>query len=275
MSDLPAGEPDGEVRERVKSIYTAIAKGSGSCCAEGAPNPEAVARAVGYSLSELHSVPDGANLGAGCGNPAALARLRAGDVVLDLGSGAGLDVFLAARAVGPRGRVIGVDMTQAMIERARDNACRAGFENVEFRNGLLEALPVEDASVDVVLSNCVINLCPDKEQVFREAFRVLRPGGQLALSDIVLDRPVPAALRECAEAWAACIGGAIGREAYLAAICSAGFRELRVEADVAYCAVVDLQTPEIRAAAARGGLDADETARALESVRSLKVVATR
>lgn len=262
------------VREKVRTIYTEIAKGGTSCCGS-APNADAVARAIGYSTSELVSVPEGANLGAGCGNPAALARLRPGNVVLDLGSGAGLDVFLAARAVGPRGRVIGVDMTEAMIERARDNARESGFENVEFRHGLLEALPVEDASVDVVLSNCVINLCPDKAKVFREAHRVLRPGGQLAISDIVLDRPVPDALRDCAETWAACIGGAIGREEYLATIRAAGFREVRVEGDVAYCAVVDLQTPEIRMAAARVGLSAEETARAIEAVRSLKLVATR
>lgn len=273
MSEVPVDEREERVREKVRSVYTEIAKGG--CCGKAPADPESVARAIGYSTSELEAVPEGANLGAGCGNPGALAEMREGDVVLDLGSGAGFDAFLAARAVGPRGRVIGVDMTDAMLERARANAQRAGAPNVEFRHGLLEALPVADASVDVVLSNCVINLCPDKPRVFREAFRVLRPGGRLVVSDIVVEAPVPAALRGCGEAWAACIGGATSRDEYLAAIRAAGFQDVRVEADVAYGGIVDLQTPAMREAAARVGLGADEVARALAGVRSLRVVASR
>ncbi len=170
------------LRKSVRDGYARVARGGGSCCSSsgtccGAGTAEQVSRSIGYSDEQLAAVPDGANLGLGCGNPTALAALRPGDVVLDLGSGAGLDCFLAAPRVMPGGRVIGVDMTPEMLDRARTNATRSGFSNVEFRLGEIEHLPVADCSVDVVISNCVINLSPDKPQVFREAFRVLKPGG--------------------------------------------------------------------------------------------------
>jgi SAM-dependent methyltransferase len=183
---------------------------------------------LGYTDDELASVPDGANLGLGCGNPTALASLRKGDVALDLGAGAGIDCFLAARRVGKSGRVIGVDMTPEMIDQARENAREGGYDNVEFRLGEIEHLPVADASVDVVISNCVINLSPDKPQVFREAYRALRPGGRMLVSDIVLVADLPPEIGRDPDSVAGCIGGAIKKEEYLAAIAQAGFREVEV-----------------------------------------------
>jgi SAM-dependent methyltransferase len=184
-------------------------------------------------------VPE-ADLGLSCGNPVAFSRLRKGDVVLDLGSGAGRDVFLAAQAVGPSGRAIGVDMTPEMLALARRNAVKfrkaTGLDNVEFREGEIEDLPLPDASADVVVSNCVINLSPDKPQVFREVYRVLKPGGKMVVSDIVLNRKLPAALKRSGELYAACIAGALLREDYLAAIRAAGFGSVEVLSDVLYAA---------------------------------------
>jgi SAM-dependent methyltransferase len=261
------------VREQVRAGYTAVAERP-ACCS-GPESAEQIARRVGYSEDELHAVPAGANLGVGCGNPTALAELRPGEVVLDLGCGAGFDAFLAAQAVGPTGRVIGVDMTEAMLERARENARRGGFANVEFVAGMIEDLPLADASVDVVISNCVINLSPDKPRVFREAFRVLRPGGRLAVSDLVLEQPLPAELLGSVEAWVGCLAGALLRADYLDAVRRAGFRDVRVVGEASYGGVIDLQTPEIRAAATRGGLTAEQLGRAVESVTSVKIGARR
>jgi arsenite methyltransferase len=219
----------GEIRKAVRESYGEIAKNSGGCCLPGAScgcgggTVETISRGVGYSPEEMQTVPEGANLGLGCGNPVALASLRKGETVVDLGSGAGFDAFLAARAVGASGRVIGVDMTPEMIDKARGNARKGDYGNVEFRLGEIENLPVADRTADVMISNCVINLSPDKGRVFREAFRVLKPGGRLMVSDIVLLDRLSDALTESIEAYVGCVAGAVTKEDYLQAIREAGF----------------------------------------------------
>lgn len=207
-----------------------------------------------YSTQELASAPkDAADFSLGCGNPIALANLKPGQVVLDIGSGGGLDSFLAAKAVGPQGRVIGVDMTPAMLERARASAERNGFSNVEFRQGYAESLPVEDGVVDVILSNCVINLTEDKGLVFREAYRVLKPGGRLEVSDVVASGPMPYELQENPDAWAGCVTGALAEREYLDLINQAGFKDIGVRRSPSmevvggvsvYSAIVSAQKPE-------------------------------
>ena len=216
-----------DVRAAVRDRYGAIAEGKGCGCGSG-EGSTCCASELGYSAVESAAIPEGANLGLGCGAPVGLASPKPGETVLDLGSGAGVDVFLAAREVGPEGRVIGVDMTPAMIDRARTNAAKGGYTNVEFRLGEIEHLPVADASVDVIVSNCVVNLSPEKERVFREAFRVLRPGGRMLLSDLVLERPLPRETRESIEAYVGCIGGASLRGEYLELIRDAGFQGVEV-----------------------------------------------
>ena len=205
-------KPDA-IRQIVRENYGKIAKVFGTCCSAGGTTPccsdeTASAERIGYAKAQIESVPDSANMGLGCGNPQAIARLKPGETVLDLGSGAGFDCFLAARAVGETGRVIGVDMTDGMVRKARHYAKKAGFDNVVFRAGEIEHLPVADSTVDVIMSNCVINLSPEKEAVFREAYRVLKPGGRLAISDVVAVHPLPAAMRGDNQMHCACIGGA-------------------------------------------------------------------
>ncbi len=217
-----------QIREAVKKDYTRVVEQSSGCCGSGPTHPEEIARRIGYSDDEIQAAPDGANLGVGCGNPTALAALRSGQVVVDLGSGAGFDAFLAARAVGPNGRVIGVDMTDAMLEKARENARKGDFTNVEFRKGTIEDLPIENESVDVIISNCVINLSPEKDRVFREAFRTLRPGGRLMISDIVLERPPPPEIAGDISSYTACVAGASVRAEYLEQIEEAGFRDVTI-----------------------------------------------
>lgn len=263
------------VREMVRDGYADIARNTGSCCGGAGTNAATIARHIGYTDEEVQAVPAGANLGLGCGNPLALAGVQFGETVLDLGSGAGFDALLAAQAVGPTGRVIGVDMTPEMLARAEANAQRSGVHNVEFRRGYIEALPIEDASVDVVISNCVINLSPEKPKVFQEAFRVLRPTGRLAISDLVLKAPLPAGLLRTVEAYVGCVAGAMLRDDYLAAISAAGFRAVEVVAESTFRGVVDLQSPEILAALARDGLTTQDAERLLESVASVKVVARK
>ncbi|HCU37919.1 MAG TPA: arsenite S-adenosylmethyltransferase [Armatimonadetes bacterium] len=221
----------GDIKKSIRENYGRIARQSGaSCCgsAETALGPDVGA----YTAAEARAVPAGANMGLGCGNPVAIADLRPGETVLDLGSGGGFDCFLAANAVGPEGHVIGVDMTEDMIAVATRNAERGGYANVEFRLGEIESLPVESETVDVIISNCVINLVPDKMRAFSEAFRVLRPGGRLHVSDIVLGNDLPAAIAESIEAYVGCVAGAVRRSDYLAAIRDNGFTDIVIERDI-------------------------------------------
>lgn len=221
-------------KEWVKERYGAIAKqAQEGCCEEaacccGSNAAVSAAELIGYTAADLDAVPEGANLGLGCGNPLALASIQPGEIVLDLGSGAGFDAFLAAARVGPTGRVIGVDMTPEMIAQAQANAAKGEYGNVEFRLGDIESLPVEDSSIDLVISNCVLNLVPDKSKAFREIVRVLKPGGRLAVSDIVLDGPLPESLQGNEDGYCSCISGAIGREEYLAKLATAGLQEVQV-----------------------------------------------
>jgi SAM-dependent methyltransferase len=219
------------LRSQVREVYGRIAEESGcGCCTPGGPQRDAAqtSQTLGYSAEQTGAVPEGANLGLGCGNPLAIASLRQGQTVLDLGSGAGFDAFLAARAVGETGSVIGVDMTPAMISKARANAVKANLSNVQFRLGEIENLPVADASVDVILSNCVINLSPDKLRVFAEAYRVLKPGGRLAISDVIALKPVPQAMREDIQLYASCASGAALISEIEAMLAEAGFGEIRL-----------------------------------------------
>jgi arsenite methyltransferase len=220
-----------EIKKAVKGRYAEIAKQEqdSRCpsCGCGASS-RLSSQAVGYSGDDLRRIPEESVMGLGCGNPTATADLKAGEVVLDLGAGAGVDVFLAANKVGATGRVIGVDMTEEMVDRATRIAMDHGYHNVEFRLGEIEKLPVEDESVDAVLSNCVINLSPDKSKVFQEVYRVLKPGGRLTVSDIVSDGALPDEIKGDSNAWACCIGGALERREYLEKIRKAGFKDVQV-----------------------------------------------
>ena len=236
---------ENDIKRAVRGRYGDIAVRGGSCCGggssccgaaegtDGVPQGTA-AEALGYTPDQLSSVPEGAELGLGCGNPLALAALRGGETVLDLGCGTGFDCFLAAARVGDNGRVIGVDMTPEMLDRARDNARRGGYGNVEFRLGEIENLPVADASIDLLISNCVINLSVDKARVFREAFRALKPGGRLAISDIVLLGELPAELRASVSAYTGCVAGALPQGEYLELIRKAGFSDVNVERETPF-----------------------------------------
>lgn len=240
------------VRQQVRARYGGIAResqrgcGCGPTCGEqNAGAADAVT--LGYTAADLQAVPEGSEMGLGCGNPIALASVQPGESVLDLGSGAGFDCFLAARRTGSTGRVIGVDMTPDMISRARANAARGGYENVEFRLGEIENLPVADHSVDLILSNCVINLSPDKPRVLAEAFRVLRPGGRLAISDIVALRPIPDALKSDIAALTGCIAGAAPAVEMQRMLAETGFADARVEVNEASRAFINEWMPGARA----------------------------
>jgi len=275
---------DTEIKKQVRNRYARAAKTSSSCCGS-TPSPccggqpdwdEAKAsKTVGYSPEELAAVPADANLGLGCGNPTALAGLKPGEIVLDLGSGAGIDCFLAAKKVGRTGRVIGVDMTPEMIDRARENARKNNAANVEFRLGEIENLPVADGSVDVIISNCVINLSIDKPRVFREAFRVLRPGGRMMVSDLVLQKPLPQAIRESIEAYVACIAGAMVKDDYLGAIRETGFTAVDVVSEKGFPAEFVLDDSLARDVVKKMKLSSKEVEEHVSSVLSLGVRAIK
>jgi arsenite methyltransferase len=255
----------------VRAHYARIAETAGGCCGPDAPpcGADAGVRSlqIGYRPRDLAAVPEGANLGLGCGAPIGSLDPRPGETVLDLGSGPGLDAFLAARAVGPEGRVIGVDMTPRMIERAREGARKAGFANVEFREGRLEALPVADASVDAVTSNCVINLVPDKAAVFREVARVLRPGGRMVVSDIVVEGPLPEAVARDLAAWVGCVAGAVPRKEYLRLVEAAGLGRVEVLRDDDHGAAMETAAPEeVRALLERTGARREDLVGRIRSI---------
>lgn len=261
----------------VKERYGRIAKQGPSCCGSSASccgNPEqaqVISKGIGYSDEELKAVPEGANLGLGCGNPLALSSIRDGETVLDLGSGAGFDCFLAAARVGRNGRVIGVDMTSEMIGKARENAKKGNYENVEFRLGEIEKLPVANSSVDLIISNCVINLSPDKGRVFQEAFWVLKPGGRVMISDIVILRELPNAIRDSIEAYVGCISGAIKKDEYLKKIEGAGFQDVKVMDETSFSVEFIVNDPTVKAMIEESGLPPEKIKEIAGSVVSIKV----
>ncbi|TET16867.1 MAG: arsenite methyltransferase [Dehalococcoidia bacterium] len=266
-----------EIKKVVREGYAKIAKQDSSCCAPvnsccGSTDlAQDIGKSIGYTEEELTAVPEGANLGLGCGNPVALASLREGEIVLDLGSGAGVDCFLAANKVGKNGRVIGVDMTPEMIERARENARKGNYGNVEFRLGEIESLPVADNSVDIVISNCVINLAPDKRRVFTETFRVLKPGGRLMISDIVLLKELPDFIKNSIEAYIGCLSGAIIRDEYIEAIKAAGFQEVGIIDEASFPIECLANDPTAKAIIENLKIPPEEVKEVASSVTSIKV----
>jgi len=252
-----------DIREAVRDRYGKVAETKEGephgCCGGACGCGSTVSlEEIGYSREQSAAVPEGANLGLGCGNPLGHAEVKPGETVLDLGSGAGIDAFLASRDAGPTGRVIGVDMTASMVSRARSNAVKGAFPNVEFRLGEIENLPVADGSVDVIISNCVINLSPDKPRVFAEALRALRPGGRIVVSDLVLAKPLPDSVRNSVEAYVGCVAGASMKDEYLSMMRAVGFERVEVLEQKQY------------GASAFGEDDATERATA-EAIRSVKV----
>jgi SAM-dependent methyltransferase len=281
MSEGTSNAAADALREEVKRGYAKIARAkdaTGCCdgtsvCDSSQSMPGKVSGAIGYSAEELRAIPADANLGLGCGNPTAFAEIKPGDVVVDLGSGAGIDCFLAAHATGPEGRVIGVDMTDEMLDSARRNVAKGNYSNVEFRKGYIEALPVEDATADLIISNCVINLSPDKEQVFAEAHRALKPGGRMLVSDIVLTRPLPREVLGNMEAYLGCVGGASVREEYLQTIRGAGFDEVEILSETNFGETLGEVT--LAESAERLGVDMEVARELASTVVSIKFRATK
>jgi arsenite methyltransferase len=241
------------------------------CCCGTTELATNISKNIGYTDNELQAVPEGANLGLGCGNPVAFASLREGETIIDLGSGAGFDCFLAAQKVGENGKVIGVDMTPAMIQKAKENAIKGNYHNIEFRLGEIENLPVADNSADIIISNCVINLSPEKGRVFQEAFRVLKPGGRMMVSDIVLLKELPNVIKNSVEGYIGCLSGAIMKEEYLGSIRAAGFQEVTILEETPF--PIDYMANDPTAKAVLGGLQLPfEKANEIEgSVSSIKV----
>jgi arsenite methyltransferase len=278
---------DTEVKSTVREKYAEAARQAQYCC--GPKNIELkqacgcntdtatrdISKSVGYTDADMDAVPEGANLGLGCGNPVALASLKEGETVLDLGSGAGFDCFLAAKKVGKSGRVIGVDMTPEMLDKARENARNGNYTNVEFRLGEIENLPVADNSVNAIISNCVINLAPDKKRVFQEAFRVLKAGGRVMVSDIVLTQPLPEIVKNSVEAYVGCIAGASLESDYLAAIKEAGFRDIKVVDEAVFPVEYIVSEPEAIEIMKDLNLTPDKMREMAATVKSVKVHAIK
>jgi arsenite methyltransferase len=271
-----------KVKKIVRDGYAKIAKkdktsgGSlASCCSNASDMSEEISRRIGYSEEEISSVPAGANLGLGCGNPVALASLEKGQTVLDLGSGGGFDCFLAANRVGKSGKIIGVDMTAEMIDKARENARKGKYENVEFRLGEIENLPVADGKVDVVISNCVINLSPNKKRVFEEAFRVLRPNGRLMVSDIVLLKKLPEIIRKNVQAYIGCLSGAEMKDRYLQMIIDAGFQEVKIIEENYFPVENMTNDPTAQAIAKAKEIPAEKLKKIANTVASVKVTGVK
>jgi len=266
-----------EIKKVVRNGYAQVARQNSSCCG---PSPsccgptlqtEIISKRIGYNEEEMKAVPDGANLGLGCGNPLAHSALKEGDTVIDLGSGAGFDCFLAANQVGKEGRVIGVDMTPEMIDKARQNAQKGNYANVEFRLGEIENLPVADNKGDMIISNCVINLSPDKPRVFKEAFRVLKPGGRLMVSDIVLLKELPEEIKNSVSAYVGCLGGAVMKEEYLEAVKGAGFADIQILDETTFPLDLMANDPTAKAIAENLHVSREKAEGLAESVASIKV----
>jgi SAM-dependent methyltransferase len=270
-----------EIKNKVKEGYGRVAVENRSCCGAGSSccgssaSFQAIGEMIGYSKEDMSQVPEGANLGLGCGNPVALASLQEGQTVLDLGSGAGFDCFLAAKAVGEKGRVIGVDMTPEMVAKAQENAEKGGYQNVEFRLGDIENLPVPNGSVDVILSNCVVNLSPEKPKVFAEAFRVLKSGGKLTLSDVVLLRPLPAVLTNSAAAYLGCVAGASLKSDYIGMLNEAGFADVQVVGESPFYLGEAAADPIVQTIIEEARLTPEQVKEVGKSIVSIKLVATK
>lgn len=270
------------IKKVVRDRYAKVAKNDKSCCSDAnscgnitTDVTEDISRRIGYSEEEIGSVPEGANMGLGCGNPVALASLKKGEIVLDLGSGGGFDCFLAAKRVGENGKVIGVDMTPEMLDKSRENARKGKYTNVEFRLGEIENLPVADNTVDAIISNCVINLSTNKKRVFQEAFRTLKPGGRLMVSDIVLSRKLPEIIRENVQAYVGCISGAEMKDKYLRMIENAGFEEVKI-IEESHFPIEDMANdPTTQAIAKTSKISAQEIRKIASTVASVKVSAIK
>ncbi len=266
-----------EIRKVVRESYAQIAN-QGSCgcghatsCCGNTSEVQEISESIGYSEQDLNAVPEGSNLGLGCGNPVALASLKEGETVIDLGSGAGFDCFLAAEKVGGTGMVIGVDMTPQMLEKARENARKGNYENVEFRLGEIENLPVADNSGDIIISNCVINLSPDKGKVFKEAYRVLKPGGRLMVSDMVLLKELPDSIRNSVAAYVGCISGALLKEEYLGAIKAAGFQDVKIIEETPFPIKHIANDPTAKAIIEKSDISPEKIEEFSDSIISIKV----
>ncbi len=277
-----------EVHKAVRERYAGIAKQNTSCgcggtqkaaqsacCSGSSQVASIVSKNIGYSDQEINAVPEGANMGLGCGNPVALASLKPGEVVLDLGSGGGFDCFLASDRVGETGKVIGVDMTPEMLDKSRENARKGKYKNVEFRLGEIENLPVADNSVDAIISNCVINLSVDKKRVFSEAFRVLKPSGRMMVSDIVLLKALPDAIKQSVEAYAGCIAGALKKADYLKAIKSAGFQDVKIVDEVVFPLEAVADDTDVKEIVEQLEITEAEIKELASSIVSIKVSATK